>query len=693
MNTGPGWATPSGFLFTATENISTSIALVAIGSSLTYSVSVGNLPPGLDLSNNGDITGTPLPVLNKSRYKFIVRASNPSGISDRTFFIDVDGRTTPTFSTANVFISDGNQYLKLGPNQENWALNNQYVHYYITATTTPALTPDNIVLKYFIGDQAGTLPPGLILNDNGLLSGFLVDNLSLTTETSVPKQYEFGVTVTDGAVSTSTIFKILVVDPDIIKNPDEFLPDLDPGVLTTITDYIPPLQFINTSNLGIIRAQNEIILDVSAYDAYPTSGFNSYYLSTGSILPPNLTLDGVNGKVYGYVPYQPAYSQNYSIEINVSKIKRASEIIVDPVDINLENFEFFTTSTTTINTFTFTIKGNVESTIEWISDSDLGDITIGEISELATKAQTLNAEFPINYKLKNGTLPAGLTLAQDGSLSGRVDYAENTGTYTFTVIANDLYKLSEIEKTFTLNVVRYNNKSYTQIYCQPFLTRDKRDIYQRFITDQTIFDQNLIYRNFDSNFGVQSKIKMFIEFGIEELNLEKYATALEENFYKRRYYFGDVKSAIAKDSSGQIAYEIVYVDMIDELINSKGESPPQSFTQNNITYYPGSIKNQQVRFSQITLSPGVTIDINEFMLPRFMRTPQGNIYQLFNYISVVPICYALPNQSNKIISRIKQSGFNFRQFDFEVDRLIIERSLDNSTAKYLIFGKKSLGDE
>jgi hypothetical protein len=75
-----------------------------------------------------------------------------------------------------------------------------------------------------------------------------------------------------------------------------------------------------------------------------------------------------------------------------------------------------------------------------------------------------------------------------------------------------------------------------------------------------------------------------------------------------------------------------------------------------------------------------------------MRTPQEGDYKPPYYIRAVPICYTLPGQGDKIISRIKLSRFDFKQLNFEVDRLIVQETADNSTAKYLLLERQSLGD-
>jgi hypothetical protein len=83
---------------------------------------------------------------------------------------------------------------------------------------------------------------------------------------------------------------------------------------------------------------------------------------------------------------------------------------------------------------------------------------------------------------------------------------------------------------------------------------------------------------------------------------------------------------------------------------------------------------QKIKFGKIKiLSPIKPIDFlndieyvkinnNEFMLPLFMRTPQGNDYSPSNYIPAVVVCYALPGQGTRIANRIRRSGFDFKQF-------------------------------
>jgi tRNA threonylcarbamoyladenosine modification (KEOPS) complex Pcc1 subunit len=323
---------------------------------------------------------------------------------------------------------------------------------------------------------------------------------------------------------------------------------------------------------------------------------------------------------------------------------------------------------------------------EWVNGSYLGSISTGVISDLAVLAREIKSDYTIKYQLISGALPNGLTLARDGTIVGSAEYG-TAGDYLFTVLASDIYEFGSIARTFSLTVIEVTDTKYTSIYVRPFLPQEKRKEYQDFIGNSFTFDPSLIYRYFDPNFGVQHDIKMVIDFGIEQLNLDQYAIALRQNFYRRTFYFGDVKTAIASDSTGNIIYEVVYVDIIDNI-----QGAAEIFNNNGRDYYPASIDNMRKQLNSIQLPDYSTIKVNRDLLPKFMDTQQPGEYQVPNYMHIVPLCYALPGQGSRIVSRIKLSGFNFKQLSFEVDRLVVQNSLDSSSAKYLLLERQSLSD-
>lgn len=667
MSTNPSWITPAGFLFTATEAVFTSTVLVASGTNVAYSVISGSLPSGLGISSTGTISGTPLPIVNQTTNKFVVRATSDGVSTDRTFSIDVTGRTPLTWTTANTTNTGSNVYLNVGPQGEAYAINRQYVKFPISAESQPGLSPGDYRIEYYARDTASSLPPGLRISTDGVINGFIDDVIT------DPKTYTFEVVATDGTVTTSTTYSILVITPDIVRNPVFAFDLVELGLIATNTNYVPPLQFVNPSDLGIVRAQNIISLDVSAYDPYPEEGINTYAVvtstSVSNVLPNYFVLDPVSGLYQGTVPYQSAYTQRAEFSISATK------------------FISTTSQSVAVNTFTLAIQGEVEDAIEWVSTNSIGTLSLGATSDLKVEARTLTGDYRVNYRQIGGQLPPGLELKIDGSLSGKVSGAENTGTFVFEVQASDIYRLSEITKEFSLSVVKESDKEYTEVYCRPFFHPDVRKLYQSFITDSSIFDPNLIYRYFDPNFGVQNNIKMVLKFAIERPTLAQAVEAVKENFYRRRLYFGDIKTAVARDDSGQDQYEVIYAEIVDHLSDVS-----QVIYENDEIYYPASIENMRTKFRQIRLADGSVIDVNDQFLPKFMRTAQPGEYRTSGYISLVPICYVKPGNAKTVLARIRNSGFDFKSLDFEIDRVIIQETQEESSAKYLIFERQALGD-
>lgn len=331
--------------------------------------------------------------------------------------------------------------------------------------------------------------------------------------------------------------------------------------------------------------------------------------------------------------------------------------------------------------------------LKWLTTSSLGTIQTGYVSEISVQSTQTSSVSELKYELKSGLLPSGLTLKHDGTIVGRTNY-NSSGTFTFIINAVDLANTEESTQTFTLNVTQPNNIKYTSIYIKPFLSIAKRNQFNDFINDSTIFNPSLMYRYYDLNFGVQRSIKLTLDFGIEQLNLYEYQYALQENFYKKKIRLGGIKSAIAKNSAGTHVYDIVYVEVVDELVNNSNVSVSSVVhtEHNDELYYPASIDNMRKQLQSITLQNWSTISVDENLQPRFMLTQQANDYRTKTYIRVIPLCYTLPNKSRIVLNKIKSSNFKFNTVDFEVDRIVVENSLDNSGAKYLIFNRNAVGD-
>lgn len=463
------------------------------------------------------------------------------------------------------------------------------------------------------------------------------------------------------------------------------------GMKIKLDEYIAEFDSTTYTVLGVVptgTTSGFITLDRPLVQEIPDS--QVIYLGTASQHPPGLSLDTATGQLYGHISYQPSYSQSYRFTINIIKTDNQSQSTVVASQI-----------------FILTIKGDIDSYIKFISTDSLGTVFPGQISELSVVAQNVNADYNLQYELVAGVLPKGLTLNNDGTIQGKVAYQSQTyfdftmsdleapiepdenygfGAFTldsgsttidqnwyFTVRASDVYKLSAVDQICYITVKETSLTEYTRVYVKPFLAPASRIAYRDFVSDPITFDTALLYRPNDPEFGVQSQIKMVIETSLEKIDINLYSDAMQQYFHRKRFYFGDIKTVTAEDANGNAIYELIYVDIIDNQMI--GNYSPSTAI---------SLANMQKQLEAIQINSD-TIMVNEDLQPKYMTTLQENTGVPLGFIKAVPICYVLPGNSSKMLSRIRDSGFDFKQFDFDTDRIIIETPAETTQNGWIYY--------
>jgi hypothetical protein len=706
----PIWITNPGFLSTVTELVSTTTQVVATGTNIRYSLISGQLPNGLAInSSTGIISGTPTVVYSIGLKQFVIRARNNDGVSDRTFNISVYGPTPPQWNAQSLAISNltneiiststlgfTNFIYDIAKNPEPIVVNKQYIDFQLTAEVD--ILPPGKNLYYYIADDNGQLPPGVTLTSDGRIFGFVNDSTILNytysdngkfddeSYGSVPydyaalrsttgakyydKVYKFYVTATDGIAESKYLFKIEVVDPAFLTTLDE-----QPSNSTVIsyTRYPVPPQWLMDTDLGVIRSNNKHVFKLSAYDPYP--GYGPLRYNVISAVPDNFTFNTSTGILLADIPYSSTFNTTATISISATKVLQSIPV----------------TTTTTNATFSISILGDNAKYIEFITPTVVGTLRPGEISMLQFSVARKDG-LGTTYRLISGSLPDNLYLETDGSIVGKIAYDLTTSTsYIFTVRAEDVQREAYVEKTFNLLVDRSVSTIFTNIYLSPYLPDAERDIYSDFVTDTNIFPQYMIYRPLDLNFGVQRKLKLPLVGGIEAVDSRYYALAMTRSFYNKQLQFGEIKVAVAATRDNTIIYEIVYVEVNDDLVNFQGESVPPEVTSFDTVMYPNSIANMRGELSDIQID-GVNIIRNEYYIPLYRKTVQDTSGGSINLANIIPICYANPGSGTLILKKINNSGFNFNVLKCEIDRIIIENTLDNKIDKYLIFPKRTIND-
>jgi hypothetical protein len=598
---------------------------------------------------------------------FVVRATDTVGKADRYFTLNVE----PDFLiewTTNAGL------LPIGYSDVGYLITGEKVNFQFQAF---APANQDIPITYKL--NSGSLPTGLSISKNGLLSGIVSDTfepVNITDTIGQPNEYTFTVAATDGYITSTRSFTLITASPNMFRadttnlNLDltstQFLSIFSATVLTDSVGSLQPLIYQGTSSTTFRAGSKQVVPLNDFYDADLAKGPDTYKINGSTPTPDFMSFDQASGYLYGYVNYQPSYKKIYGIELDATKTDASDGQMV-----------------TTTNIIDLVVLGNTDSNIKWVTTSDLGIIYSGQISELSIQATETTSSYPLKYSLTNGSLPDGLALNTDGSIAGTASYG-HTGTYTFTAMASDIFGTTEESKNFNITVADLDQNRYTRIYMKPLLPFDQRDLFKSFINDSNIFPKDLIYRSLDPEFGVRNELRCYLEFGIEQESLYTYLTGMSQYFKRRRFTFGSLKTAIAKDANGVNIYDIVYLDAIDCQVNPQGQSISRTVTADQ-TYYPDSLANMIYGLDNIVLSDQAIIATSNLNLPKFMDTEQSLGTGITGYISVVPICYAKPGFGSKIQSLIKFSGFDFKQIDFEIDRLIVEDPVDLSGPRYILF--------
>ena len=683
----PTWVTPAGTLGTIPEGVFYTTPLVATSNNTVYyRVIAGRLPPGMQVNETGVLTGNPAAVstvqgvpldVNKdTTSQFTVRAYTERVVSgvivvdtlaDRTFSLTITGVTAVVWTTPAGTIGtyfNGSQIADL------------VVNY-----TDPDIYAINIVTLI-----AGALPTGLTVSTAGVISGYITPNPD-TTVTSTT--YSFTLRVSNGYSSDVRTFNLLVYARNTMTADNTHVTADNTFITADITPAQPPIITTPTGSIGSTRSDNFYAFEFTGLD-FAGNAFE-FVNTTG--LPPGLTLDPISGWMYGYIPYAGILSTEYSFDL-----------IVREVD--------YPTNYSMTYTFSLTITGPINSDVVWLTPtneierarvpSSLGSIDNGATSTFYVEAVNVSG-IALQYRLLSGSdsrLPQGLQLLTSGHIAGRVSFDTfclDSGTTifdvnlntvrqpttfdmvaVFTVNAFSVNGLVNVSKTFSITVVRRYEQPFDNLYIQAMPPQDDRALLSSLLQNPTIFTPSLIYRSDDPNFGVARNVIYEHAYGLTAATYDDYVASLNLNHYWKNLVLGEIKTARALDDSGNVIYEVVYSEVVDDLVNNDGASvgkqvvlpfPIDANTVNEIdSVYPNSLQNMR---DQVIDVVGQISNV----LPRWMLSTQAN-GQILGFTRAWVIAYTNPGQSGQIAYNIQtQFGTQLNLVDFNADRYELDNFL------------------
>ena len=736
----PVWTTTAGKIATIDEQASFSLQLDATHAT-TYSVIAGSLPVGMQVTSTGLLTGTPAEVAKRTLYTFVVRATAGTTITDRTFSLDVQGADAPTFTTASGQLRlDDSTSVGL-----YWVIDGSSVSFQMQATDSDTRAGQQLVYEIVQGE----LPPGITMSTSGLISGIveLTDDQRFgvrggydgsgnedefdgtydrtVTTKSISKNFDFVVRVSDGTSFVEQNNSIFVYSADFWRVSNTAITidktEIDGSPLTMDLSANRRPVFRTGSDLGTFRHDNAIVvkIDVENFDAL--QGDLTYSIQSGS-LPTGLNIDINSGEIYGTLARQSA------IEVDHNFTVRANRVVSTGVNVFTDQ------------AFTMKVIGEIDIGIAFTTPSTIGTLKADVPSLLSIEAVAEATDRVFSYTKTSGSLPPGITLSNEGNLIGTIDpsdFTDSTRSYTFTVSVSDQYQSLATSKEFTIDIdIPFTQTEYGNMTGHATSLIDQ-NIFYNIAQDVSINGPEYIYRPEDSNFGMKLKPDMLMLSGLEAQTLTAFQQQMEQNHAPKKLYFGDLKTAIAKEGT-TTKYEVVYIEVKDNMVNNDDISVASSINLRNIISKPilgprassmnatadyvdyevttdgglsFSTSGSKVRYANQlsadlgfieTVYPNAVANMRSRMkslghkeydyLPLWMKTTQAGDLAPLGYVMAVPICYCKPGTSALVKKRIEDKNLKFKNISFIIDRYIVSKSKvatesftgDGSTASFVV---------
>lgn len=554
----------------------------------------------------------------------------------------------------------------------------------------------------------GMLPDSVTLSSEGLLSGTpYIDNLAANI---LSYDYTFVIQITKGLTSPYfLVFNLSVWAGDL------FIP-------TTISSIASPTWQNNYAHHffgGVVDTSNNVIWRLE-----------EGYLPPNTVFHPSGTIEGsITGKVLPFIKSQftptglqsewdtwlkefVSTSQELDYQftvclsdgVGIVQHSYTVRIIYTQAPINESWFQANQSTITYIPEQWYCLILTSEyEIINWNTDMGLDHVVNGTLSQTQVSA---NSNASLAYQLKPNhysRLPQGSLLLTDGSLSGQISYRCHrddpinlpaNDVYIFTVRASTGFTYAE--KTFSLKVIPQYTAPHENIWIRAFPKIAERLHFLSIMNNQTLFPDELIYRKADPWFGKWTENRFLLAPGLKPTDIETYTTALKTNHYNKRFLFGDIKTAVSLDSKLKVVYEVIYLEILDNLlgkdpVTGMPKAEPDTIDlrkqiSNNYEYdeqgyyilEPSGLENMRhkideyVGFYDNGLLPSWMLSIQPIPeSPGYFKYPLGNI-------PAVVLAYTIPGASKTIAYRLQQQKIEFNKVRFEFDRYQLDNYLSTN---------------
>lgn len=502
-----------------------------------------------------------------------------------------------------------------------------------------------------------SLPPGLVINtQTGWFYGYIPD------QGATEQTYKFAVRVAKAN------------DPTVISGYYYF-------TITITGEFATEVFWITDPDLGTIPNGSISTLAVEAVN--PGGRSLQYRLAQGSNsrLPEGLTLQS-SGHITGRVSFNTfaldggatTFDTNLNTRLNIIETTFDSkyEFTVNAFSAESEQVGYQVGSIIVTNggsgytsqpTVTISAPPATVNSIQ----ATTGPVTIenGVITAIS-----------IGNPGRGYTSPPTITITGGGG---------SNASAVINIVEADLQNAVSVFRRFTVTVDRVFNEPYEKLYIKCMPPQEDRDLISTLTQNQDLIPESLVYRPDDANFGVAKSVIYDHAYGLTAASLDDYVDSLDLNHYWKYLTLGEIKTAQALDSNGNVLYEVIYSEVVDNLVNDRGQSVGKSV---ELTY-PVTVDNVQTEQvypnSLINMRDQVIDTVGQISpaLPLWMTSKQPNGVVL-GFTPAWVIAYLKPGQANRVLYNINQKfGQQLNRIDFKVDRYELDRSQtwqwDNAT--------------
>lgn len=646
----PEFTTPAGSILSTLDSVWIELPIEYSNPDNTNEIIIelqeGLLPPGLEINPAGLIRGyANPPIVNVTLNQVQTNATITDSVSNLITCTNTNqftiGRPIVFTNTAFGDIAEGDTYYIKTINSST------------TFTIAATQNGDIFPLASATGSMTVTLP-------------------AISVGQPTIRTYSFVLRLSSNLGSDTATYNITVINqntPVSQGGPGNTPNSRIPAILNTrprsfiITDndpyrgyyILPPISPTVNAFIGTIRSGEYFTFKIIGYD-FDGSSLTYEYIG----LPADLTGNTETGWITGTPTLNSTGLSTFNFAVNVYKT---------------DNNSIFTTNFN----FSYNLSNEITDTVIWSTPSYLGSIFNSTISTLNVFAV---ADTALSYRITSGALPPNLILLSNGEITGRVAdqptdtlLEQNAETlFTFTIQAySPLYPVVQSSKTFRVTVLQEYTQPTDTLYIKAAPSINDRTILNTLLTSETLIPEAMVYRPNDIYFGKSTSIIYEHAYGIYASAIDQYLAAVTQNHYWRNITLGEIKTAVAKNSLGEIIYEVVYSEVIDNLINPAGVSIQQeiywprpidlslgpwytSVTDIYTSYatvlgqdyytsltpgyaqtlYPNSLFNMRNRVGQV-----VGQEYDSRLLPLWMTSQQSNGGTL-GYTQAWVICYTKP---------------------------------------------------